>query len=179
MKPECDGCKKTDTYHLTEIAGGQKIEKHYCDSCPHVAGDTGATGKSHTPINELLTNFVLAHSAGIGGGATSPRDIAAECDTCGITYADFKQGGLLGCERDYALFEKELSPLLQRAHDGATHHTGKVPSRRNGPAASGPIVKKKKPDLAKLRRELEDAIKSEDYERAAKLRDQIRQSTEG
>lgn len=179
MKGDCEGCKKPATYHLTEIEGGQKIEKHYCESCPHVAGESiAASSKGHTPINELLTNFVLAHQTGMGAGPTM-RDVA-ECEVCGLTFADFKQSGVLGCERDYTTFEKDLSPLLARAHEGASHHIGKVPARRNNPAslgtAAGAIVKKKKPDLTKLKRELENAVESEDYERAAKLRDQIRKA---
>jgi protein arginine kinase activator len=184
MHGDCEGCKKPATYHLTEIEGGEKIEKHYCESCPLIAGEGAAmTSKAHTPINELLTNFVLAHSSGI---STPAKETASECDACGITYADFKQGGLLGCERDYSTFEKELTPLISRAHEGATHHTGKTPNRKEGSGSGSGVgsgvgsmaseVKKKKVDIVKLKRELENAIKAEDYERAAKLRDQIRRA---
>jgi protein arginine kinase activator len=70
------------------------------------------------------------------------------------------------------LFEKELTPLLQRAHEGQTHHVGKVPTRRGGTG----VPTKKTIDLTKLRKELARAVEAEDYERAAKLRDQIRQA---
>lgn len=164
MKGDCEGCKKPATIHLTEIFGGKKVEKHYCEGCPKLAGDALAA-KSHTPINELLSNFVLQHSGAV-------RDAGTACEACGITWAEFKQTGLLGCEHDYNVFERELNLVIQRAHEGAQHHVGKVPSRR----AAGAIVPKKKGDLARLRRDLAKAIESEDYERAAKLRDQIRQA---
>ena len=164
MKGDCDGCKKPATVHLTEISGGKKIEKHYCETCPKLNGEAITASKGHTPINELLSNFVLAHSG------SSPKEGTSTCESCGITWADFKQSGLLGCEHDYAAFEKELTGIIQRAHEGATHHVGKVPVRRAG----GAIVSRKRGNLAKLRKELAGAIEKEDYERAASLRDQIR-----
>ena len=161
---KCDNCNKTATVHLTEIKSGKKIEKHLCEQC--AAQNEGLPVKSHMPINELLTNFVMAHS-----GLTT-KEAAATCEHCGVTWAEFRQSGLLGCQHDYALFEKELTPLLQRAHEQATHHVGKVPARRGGTG----VPMKRQVDVAKLRRELAKAVEAEDYERAAKLRDQIKQA---
>jgi protein arginine kinase activator len=80
---------------------------------------------------------------------------------------------LFGCANDYTVFEKDLTPLLQRAHEGATHHVGKVPTRRGG---AGGVPIKRAFDVSKLRKELAKAVEAEDYERAAKLRDQIKQA---
>ena len=57
---KCDNCNKNATVHLTEIKGGKKIEKHLCEQC--AAQNDVLPVKSHMPINELLTNFVMAHS---------------------------------------------------------------------------------------------------------------------
>jgi protein arginine kinase activator len=162
---KCDNCNNQATVHLTEIKAGKKIEKHLCEQC--AAQVEGISVKPHQPINELLTNFVLAHS-----GMAKPE--TATCEHCGITWAEFRQSGLLGCEHDYELFAKDLLPLIQRAHDGATHHVGKVPARRESGAQGGLAKPKKQVDLTRLRRELSKAVEAEDYERAAKLRDQIR-----
>ena len=168
MAHKCENCNKAQaTVHLTEIKGGKKIEKHLCETC--AAQNEGVAVKPHTPINELLTNFVLAHS-----GLQQTKETTKTCEHCGITWAEFRQNGLLGCEHDYTLFEKDLTPLLQRAHEGATHHLGKVPMRRGGTGV--PI--RKSLDAVKLKKELAKAVESEDYERAAKLRDVIR-SAEG
>jgi protein arginine kinase activator len=165
---KCDNCNKPATVHLTEIKNGKKIEKHLCEQC--AAQSEGLATKSHMPINELLTNFVMAHS-----GLQNKQQEGLVCEQCGISWSEFRQSGLLGCEHDYAMFEKEMTPLLQRAHEGAAHHVGKVPTRRGG---SG-VPMKKSLDLAKLRKELARAVETEDYERAAKLRDQIRQAEGG
>src|SRR5215210_5401841 len=161
---KCDNCNKQATVHLTEIKNGKKIEKHLCEQC--AAQSEGLPVKSHTPINELLTNFVMAHS-GLQKGQAE-----ATCEGCGITWHEFRQGGLFGCANDYTIFEKDLTPLLQRAHEGATHHVGKVPTRRGGTG----VPMKRQIDLSKLRKELAKAVEAEDYERAAKLRDQIKQA---
>jgi protein arginine kinase activator len=186
---KCDNCNKTATVHLTEIRNGKKVEKHLCEQC--AAQSEGFPVKSHTPINELLTNFVLAHS-----GLQQKETGSSTCEQCGITWAEFRQSGLLGCQRDYDVFDRDLTPLLQRAHEGGTHHVGKVPTRQGAPAAvdapgTGALAAagtgepttvapaapaRKKVDLGKLRKELNRAVEVEDYERAAKLRDQIREA---
>ncbi len=160
---KCDNCTKQATVHLTEIHNGKKMEKHLCEQC--AAQNEGVPVKGHTPINELLTNFVLAHSG-------LQKETGAACEGCGITWAEFRQAGLFGCANDYTSFEKDLTPLLQRAHEGANHHVGKVPTRRGGTG----VPMKKQIDVAKLRKELTKAIEGEDYERAAKVRDQIKQA---
>ncbi|HEX4123651.1 MAG TPA: UvrB/UvrC motif-containing protein [Tepidisphaeraceae bacterium] len=161
---KCDNCNKNATVHLTEIKAGKKIEKHLCEQC--AAQNEGLPVKSHMPINELLTNFVLAHSG-------MQKEAGAGCEHCGLTWTEFRQSGMLGCPHDYQVFEKDLAPLLEKAHGkSATHHIGKVPARRGG---SG-VPMKRQVDLAKLRKELAKVVEAEDYERAAKLRDQIREA---
>jgi len=166
---KCDNCNKSATVHLTEIRNGKKIEKHLCEQCAAQSEGVPPAIKGHTPINELLTNFVMQH-AGL------QKEMGVTCDQCQVTWAEFRQNGLFGCEHDYDVFEKDLTPLLQRAHEGATHHVGKTPIRVGG-TASRP--KKKAVDVTKLRKELSRAVELEDYEKAAKLRDQIRQAEEG
>ena len=164
--PSCEHCNKAKTVHVTEIKAGQKIEKHLCKDCPLVSEGMAGGAKSHQPINELLSNFVMSQA---GGAAAASGRQAKSCDVCGMTWSKFKEGGLLGCGNDYAVFEEELTGLLKRAHEGATHHTGKVPARRRGEG----VVRAKRPSVNRLRKELQRAVESEDYEAAARLRDEI------
>ncbi|MEK7730886.1 MAG: UvrB/UvrC motif-containing protein, partial [Planctomycetota bacterium] len=89
------------------------------------------------------------------------------CPKCGLTFKEFQLKGLLGCPHDYVAFAVLLTPLIQRAHEGGTHHVGKVP-----PTADATV--KKHTGLLRLRRELQEAIEQENFERAARVRDQIR-----
>jgi protein arginine kinase activator len=168
MNFKCDNCSRQATVHLTEIRNGKKLEKHLCEQCAQQQEGLSAD-KGHTPINQLLSNFVMAHS-GI------PKEMGAACDQCGITWAEFRQNGLFGCEHDYEVFEKELLPLLQRAHEGADSHTGKTPARLGAGLPAAPKPKRPAVDMVQLRKELAKAVEAEDYERAAQLRDQIRQA---
>lgn len=155
----CQRCKKaTATVHLTDIPkhSGDKIERHLCDDC---ALAEGVTFKPHLPpLNELLTNFVLSQAQALD---------ELRCDECGTTFSEFRSQGLLGCPNDYVAFEEVLSPLIAQAHENGTHHVGKIPPTR-------PRSEVRQRELARLKRELGAAVAREDYETAARLRDQIK-----
>lgn len=158
MKRECDKCGKPATVHLTEIANGQKIEKHLCEDC---AAAEGITVKASLPISQLLEDFVLQSS-----GHEDTSDL--RCDVCGLTFPEFRQRGVLGCPNDYDAFSEALDPMLRQAQEGADQHIGKVPKR----ADSG---QEKQNTMLRLRGELKQAIASENYERAAELRDRLKE----
>jgi protein arginine kinase activator len=170
MSVKCDKCNKPATVHLTELEHGKPVLKHLCEQC--AAQGEGLMQKStgHTPINQLLENFVNLHTG-------LQKEGNQVCEHCGMTWGDFRKDGLLGCEHDYTIFERDLTPLLQRAHENATHHVGKEPRRASGKhAVPTTAVAKKLADLTRLRKELAKAVETEDYERAAKLRDQIKEA---
>jgi protein arginine kinase activator len=155
----CRRCKKRQaTVHLTEVVGGKKIEKHLCEQC---AVDEGITIKSHVSLNDLLSNFIMAH------GAASEEAASLVCPECGLGFVEFRQNGLLGCPNDYEAFKKPLLGLLERAHNGGTRHIGKLPARAG-------VDDRRHHDLVRMRRELDEAVKVEDYETAARLRDRIK-----
>ncbi len=156
----CQRCNKAPaTVHLLDILpdSDEKRERHLCEQC---AGEEGLTTQKHESINEILSSFIKQAS-----GMPQKPDLA--CPECGMTFREFRANGLLGCPNDYNAFEKALAPLIERAHDGGTHHVGKAP---RGEGGETPKFSK----LAQLRRELQDAVDAEDYERAADLRDTIK-----
>jgi len=165
VKRKCDKCDRPATHHAIEIVGGKKVEKNLCDA--HAAEEGLAVKASHTPINELLTNFVKLH-AGPGEESTTGTPPDEACDDCGVTFAEFREHSLLGCPTCYAAFESRLTPLLERAHEGGAHHVGKVPRRGGG-------SEQRQAQLMRMRRRLDDAVATEDYELAARLRDEIGQ----
>lgn len=161
----CEHCKKAQaTFHMTNIEpSGAKRERHLCERCAIEEGLMQVAKPSPVSINDILESFV----------ATSKTSSAAAtnlvCEDCGISYVEFRNQGLLGCPKDYDRFEEPLSKLLERAHDGASHHVGKAPKS----AADTPRTNAHQ-DLRRLKRQLSDAVAAEDYERAAELRDKIR-----
>ncbi len=164
MKRKCDKCDNPATHHSVEIIKGQKIEKHLCDKCANEAGMF--VKAAHTPINELLTNFVKLH----GGGAVSGVNQA--CSECGLTFMQFRETSLLGCPSCYDAFEESLAPLLERAHEGGSQHMGKVPQR----AGEQQQLQQR---LRQMRKQLKEAVDMENFELAAQLRDDIQRAEEG
>lgn len=153
----CQNCKKhTATVHLTDLIGGEKQERHLCEAC---AGKEGVMIKQHVSINDVLNSFLMCQ-AGI-------QELSkVKCPECGLSFVEFKSQGLLGCPNDYDAFGESLESVIQRAQDGHTHHTGKSPGEV---VVIDPLQQQR----LDLQRELRAAVESEDYERAAKLRDQI------
>jgi len=85
---------------------------------------------------------------------------------CGMTYADFKKVGRLGCSECYNSFRKYLLPLLKRIH-GSNKHYGKMPL-----VLAKPL--KTKSDIEELKVKLQKAVSIEDFEEAARVRDIIK-----
>lgn len=156
----CERCKKAQaTFHQTDIKpSGEKEERHLCERCASEEGFF--SNKPSVNINEILETFVS------GGKAAAAALSGLVCEECGISYVEFRNQGLLGCPHDYDVFKEPLAKLLERAHDGATHHTGKTP-RSLG------VQRTSHQDVRKLKKQLEEAVAAEDYERAAALRDRI------
>ncbi len=159
MKRKCDRCDNEATVHETTIKDAQQVERHLCENC---AREEGIVIQGHAPINELITKFVLSKV-----GSATPEKRAGACPECGMTFADFRQQGLLGCPACYDAFDVQLSPLIERAHEGGTHHAGKAPKRAGAGAGE------RQQRLMALRKQLSDAIAAEEYEKAANLRDEL------
>ncbi len=157
---KCQFCEKPATFHITELtepAGPQVM--HLCEE--------HAKGFLQKGASPPMTAIAGALAKQLGQSADDLEELdQKECPVCGISFFEFRNSGRLGCPYDYTHFESDLRPLLINVHD-STEHVGKRPSRSTGTADS----------LAKmigLRREMEEAIEREDYERASEIRDQLR-----
>ncbi|WP_164103430.1 UvrB/UvrC motif-containing protein [Candidatus Laterigemmans baculatus] len=159
---KCQHCEKPATFHITELTeptGPQIL--HLCEE--HARGYL--TQEAASPAASVAG--VLAKQLKLGQTADELAKLdQKECPVCGITFYDFRNAGRLGCPYDYTAFEKDLVPLLVNIHD-AQAHRGKRP-RRLAPSAD------RQAELIRLRRDMEEAIEREDYERASEVRDKIR-----
>jgi protein arginine kinase activator len=155
------------------------VERHLCESC---AREQGLVAGAPTPVAELLQKIATA-------GVAAPVARPSACPECGTTFAEFKQSGRLGCPACYGAFEQQLAPILNRAHQGATHHVGKVPARLlrhagdssdvRAAAVAMAAAEARAEEIRRVRGELERAVKSEAYEKAAQLRDRLRKLQKG
>jgi len=156
----CQRCKKRKaTFHLTNISrDGEKVERHLCEEC------AVEEGLVHKPsFSQQLIETLLAASKSI-----SPEEANLVCEECGLSYREFINQGLLGCPNDYDAFREPLARLIERSHEGATQHVGKSPRSLGA-------VRTTQQQIRQLKRQLDEAVAAEDYERAAELRDRIRE----
>lgn len=154
---KCDLCNRPAVVHEVTVKSGVKKEVHLCEV--H-AREAGIVMPGQQPINQLLTQFVISQSS-------RPAKVAHKtCQGCGLTFAQFRQTGRVGCPQCYTEFEAELSPLIERAQNGGNHHCGKAP-RRAGISLDRQLL------IQRLIKELDHAVAAEQYERAAKLRDRL------
>ena len=152
---KCRRCSKPATLHITEIRKGEVQQLHLCEICAQKYLAQANPDADDEPLS------------GEPGDAELEGVDALACPHCGTTFRQFRSTGRLGCPHDYEVFEAELASLLENIHDD-TQHCGKAP-RQTGAATQEQFR------LIKLRNELKSAVEQEDYEKAAKLRDEIQQ----
>jgi protein arginine kinase activator len=153
---KCDLCSKPATVHLTQIVNNKVHKVDLCEACAQAKGVTDPSGFS---LADLLLKASLTPEAAVPEGL--------RCEHCGFTQGDFKKHGRFGCPHCYETFKDMIEPMLDNMHKGTTH-TGKVPQK----ALSRQSITER---LGKLEGNLDEAIKSERYEDAARYRDEIHQ----
>jgi protein arginine kinase activator len=156
----CLICKdKVASIRLKEIINNEVTELDLCQACYDARENSGG-GVIEPSTSALLSGLSIA-------GVKAPEEEeATSCLACGTSKADLREKGRLGCSDCYATFSVSLEPILSRIH-GAVEHRGKLPH----PAERNLDLKN---ELRRLQEELQDSVVSENYERAAKLRDQIK-----
>lgn len=153
---QCDECGQNEAIlHLTQIVDNQMSTKHLCEKC---AAEKGVES-GQAPVPFELTDFL--GKVGRGEAGTPPP-----CSFCGLQFDEFRKTGRLGCPQCYESFEVSLKSLLRRLH-GGVQHLGKVY------LPPDPSQAQRTERLAGLRRKLNRAVESEDFERAAEIRDEI------
>ena len=158
----CCICKEREaTVHLTQIAGDKMQKVDLCEECAKTKGVNDPTGFS---LADLLLGLGASQEIEQASGG-----VETKCIRCGFTQADFKKTGRLGCPACYKTFAEGLEGLLKSMHKG-TRHVGKVPEslRQNRDLSDR---------LMALQKKLNQAIEDENFEQAALLRDEIKQTS--
>jgi len=160
---KCESCGKNQaTVHITEnpYDKEKRTEVHLCEECAREKGNL-----QQPSLSQMLGGLLAGQTEAEHGAAP---DLA--CPKCGMTYAEFRASGRLGCPEDYKTFKKALGHFLEKVH-GSTRHTGKAPAHLGQAMA----VDQR---LAVLQKEMDKAIEEEDFEAAAELRDRINELKE-
>jgi len=152
---KCDLCPKPATVHLTQIVNNKVHKVDLCEACAQAKGVTDPSGFS-------LADLLLKASLN-----PEPVETGIRCEQCGYTQNDFKKHGRFGCPHCYETFAASIQGMLENMHKGVAH-TGKVPER----ALARKTLHER---LSRLEDALNEAIKTERYEDAARCRDEINQ----
>jgi protein arginine kinase activator len=169
----CDICgKKKATVHLTEIVDEQMSEMHLCEEC---ARQKSAQMEQQFGLADLLAG--LSDTSKTAASKESDKAAVLKCSRCDLPYEDFRKFGRLGCGECYTSFKEHLAGLLRKIH-GSNKYLGKTPSKHPGSKKAvepeGATALLSSNTLEDLKQQLQSAIAAEDFEKAAQLRDKIR-----
>jgi protein arginine kinase activator len=147
----CVLCGATAKVFVSGVHGGKVAAMAWCEEHAATAGIMDPQG------------YALLESAETPG----PRrgESSLRCPVCDCSQRDFERQGRFGCPACYTAFAGLLRPLLGKMHRDVEHH-GKIPLRSAGPAA----VRHR---LAMLQAELNNAVRTQQFEGAAQTRDAI------
>ena len=174
---KCEDCGRRDSLiHLSEITDGEVQSTWLCPSCAATRQMTFLPEEAPTD-DSRVGDFGRADDAGslaaflnhdlALGMAPAETEENLVCGSCGYTLQQYRTANRLGCPRCYRAFGPVLRTHLARYH-GRCLHLGRMPGNLTG----GPNTLA---ELTRCRIDLERAIKSEDFENAALVRDRIRQ----
>ena len=160
----CEICVKNQaSTHIKSMVNGKYTEMWLCPHCAKSKGWGNLFSHTATDFSSFLGSF-------LGDGLPS-RTSASRCKKCGSSFADIARSGKVGCAECYSNFYEELLPSIQKIH-GNLQHTGKV-------SVSAGVDVKLARQIEKSRLELATAVKEQNFELAAKLRDKIKELEAG
>lgn len=163
----CQDCKKNPAQvHFTQIVNNEKMSLSLCKECAAARGFHSPLDNVPFPLAEILSSLTTVLPERSGG-----KDLEKlKCENCGLTFADFTRKGRFGCGQCYRAFRHRLEGIMRKIH-GASLHRGSMPKHEGGKAENLPITIKEE---ERLETELKKAIETEDFERAAEIRDKLR-----
>jgi protein arginine kinase activator len=152
--PGCEHCKKNCVIHLTQIVNNEVKKVDMCETCPHAK-----------QLQDPLQFGLMEKLLGIAMQQAPAGGKELVCDHCGYPESEFRKTGRLGCPECYDVFVTPKMEILRKIQD-AEVHKGKEPKNQDKRAL--------RISFARLNKELVESVESEDYERAAEIRDELK-----
>lgn len=163
----CDLCGENEAIvHVQQIMGGEIFEVHMCAECARKKGvSLESEGDGEFSLSELLNGLVESFSP------EALMQEVGECPQCGTTLQELQEKEKAGCPECYTVFRSQIDSILHEYSDTIVHR-GKYPDKLR--AYKAILI-----DKEVLKKKLTEAVKREEYETAARLRDRIRELEEG
>ena len=141
---------------------------HLCRGCAQKLGWNDPLEDAKFPLAHFISSMMQDMTAGLTRDQAEETD--GNCSECGLSFQEFSRTGRLGCGHCYESFRASMQELLRRIH-GNTKHVGRRPK---GAPESEQKTSGRSVTLRRLKADLDQAVADEDFERAARLRDEIR-----
>lgn len=164
----CEICNKNHAIvHSLEIIDTKIIEHHLCNECAKKKGVGMLSFDDKSMFEDSVPDFLNLKKEEI-----SSKIYVIKCNSCGMSFIEFKKHGIVGCKECYNVFEKKINYLLKKIH-GNVRHNGKVPTKvpKEGKVK---VMEKKNNILQDLNCALQKAVDEERYEDASEIRDKIK-----
>ena len=164
----CEKCKQREAVtHIRQNINGVQSEMHLCENCA-----AEISGKFENEYGKIFSDFGFGIDSMLGsifGQDFVPENLLSDnsdrCPVCGTSLSAIRKTGNAGCSKCYEAFRAQFMPLISRIH-GKTVHNGRIP-------ASAEANLSVKSQIDELEKSLKNAIETQEFERAAKIRDEL------
>ena len=168
----CENCNQRPAkVTVTQVQNGEQVQRHFCDVCAQNLHPFQMDFQQDPlSLHQLLSTWFGVHeNAAQVQKRTEPK--IQSCKSCGWTFRQFLNQGKFGCAICYESFNEQLPDVLKKLHNGNVKHIGKAPG------AYGQILQIKK-QIEAIRIQMKSVIDAENFEEAARLRDEVRELEE-
>ena len=173
----CEQCKKREaTVRFLEVVNGVTTEHNLCSVCASQLdmGSFSAVLEKEISLASLLSGLLGIQDTEKNNG----KYAEVVCPNCGMTYGTFAETSRFGCRDCYSVFGPLLGENIRHLQ-GSERHVGKRPDyviREAVESVEEPQMPRfsTEEQIRLLQARIKDAIRREDYEEAAVLRDEIR-----
>ncbi|MGL4847651.1 MAG: UvrB/UvrC motif-containing protein [Clostridium sp.] len=161
----CEKCNKREAIlNLSKIIDGESTSLWLCERCAKEYGkelfnDVYDEREEYASFNNVLS--ILFDEAD-----RNDKKLEVECSNCRTALKEIKKGKLIGCEKCYNIFKKDIDKIVEK-NNLYNEHKGVIPSKLGDEIN----IKRK---INKLEKEMDIAVAIEAYEKAAEIRDEIR-----
>lgn len=163
----CEYCKERPaTVTIQRGTPSGIVEQHFCETCAHQLNYSNMLSNDEPiSIQQLLSQWFGGEALQKSPNHRRPATKELTCSGCNVTYREFLTVGKFGCATCYETFREYVPSVFRKLHSGHSSHIGKIPLSFNKRFA----VKKQ---IEEIRTKMQEAVATENFEKAAALRDE-------
>jgi len=170
----CQNCGRNEvSAHIKRVINGEAAEMSLCGECAAQLGYGDLFSGFGSSFGDFFKSFFSDAAPQLGASVV-------RCGKCGSSWNDITRDGRAGCADCYRTFYDRFQPSLQRIH-GRIKHSGKVSgeiphTEKDSGTADGANTERETrlEKISALKKRQDEAVAEQDFELAAKLRDEIR-----